>query len=237
MSHYFERCKERNQKLYRAFLKGKKLPQLSKEFGIGIQSTREALKKFGLKFPRGKNRKPTACERNAEIVFRMNSEKESLTAIGKAVGAKRSTVLKFLRKHGETREFPLSTRSEKHWNWKGGRVIDKNGYVLLRQPDHPNRSRHGYVREHRIVMEAMIGRLLLPNEVVHHRNGIKDDNRPENLQLFSENREHLKLDLAGRVPNWTPSGLERMKKGIARSAIVRRERILLKSKRDADQCK
>ncbi len=70
-------------------------------------------------------------------------------------------------------------------NWKGGRIVQKSGYVRIHSPDHPNSTKEGYVLEHRLVMEKMIGRYLLPfpEETVNHRNGLHDDNRPENLEL------------------------------------------------------
>lgn len=49
---------------------------------------------------------------------------------------------------------------------------------------HPNADQRHYVLEHVAVMSAMLGRALLPGETVHHRNGIRDDNRPENLELW-----------------------------------------------------
>jgi hypothetical protein len=68
-------------------------------------------------------------------------------------------------------------------HWKGGRTRHKAGYVMVRVPDHPRARRGQYVFEHILVMEDMLGRHLLPEESVHHRNGVRDDNRPENLEL------------------------------------------------------
>jgi hypothetical protein len=61
----------------------------------------------------------------------------------------------------------------------------KLGYVLIFEPSHPNAHRDGYVAEHTKVMAERLGRPLEPFEEVHHKNGIRSDNRPENLELWA----------------------------------------------------
>ena len=68
--------------------------------------------------------------------------------------------------------------------WKGGRTHNVGtGYVRVINAGHP-RAAGGYVLEHVLVVEEVIGRYLLPGENVHHKNGVRDDNRPENLELW-----------------------------------------------------
>ncbi|MDA8345314.1 MAG: HNH endonuclease [Thermaerobacter sp.] len=65
-----------------------------------------------------------------------------------------------------------------------GFYVTNKGYIYVKAWDNPNASKRGYVAQHRLVMEAHLGRYLLPNEVVHHINGVKNDNRIENLALM-----------------------------------------------------
>jgi hypothetical protein len=81
--------------------------------------------------------------------------------------------------------------------WKSGRTILQGGYIGINvTPDDffysMCRKTHGhYVAEHRLVMAKHLGRCLLPWEVVHHKNGIRDDNRLENLELLPTSRQHI----------------------------------------------
>lgn len=78
-------------------------------------------------------------------------------------------------------------RGASAWNWKGGRRRVDGGYIRSQATNHPHADTSGYVLEHRLVMEKHLNRYLLPDETVHHKNGIRDDNRPENLELWARN--------------------------------------------------
>lgn len=79
-------------------------------------------------------------------------------------------------------------------NWGGGKYYSR-GYVKVFTPNHPNKDTRGYVTEHRLVMEKKLKRFLTKKEIVHHINGIKNDNRLENLVLYSSQSEHVKEHL------------------------------------------
>lgn len=68
----------------------------------------------------------------------------------------------------------------------------KDGYVMHWFPHHPrlNKKNNGWVFEHILVVERVIGRFLLPGEEVHHKNGVRHDNRPENLELWGMSQPH-----------------------------------------------
>ena len=63
---------------------------------------------------------------------------------------------------------------------------------MILQHGHPKSNTNGYVAEHILVMEKKIGRLLKDGEIVHHINGIREDNNPNNLHLFVNHSDHRK---------------------------------------------
>jgi len=87
--------------------------------------------------------------------------------------------------------------------WKGGRKIDKDGYVLVYAPDHPNARKNGYVLEHRMIMAEQLGRALTSKEVVHHERG-KQNPDPKHLKVFGSNGEHLRIELSEKRNDGEP---------------------------------
>jgi len=77
-------------------------------------------------------------------------------------------------------------KGKRSFSWKGGRRKDRFGYIQIWMPEHPNAKMKGYIHEHRLVMSNHLKRPLNSWEFVHHRNGIKDDNRIENLELMTK---------------------------------------------------
>ncbi len=85
-------------------------------------------------------------------------------------------------------------KGRRSWNWKGGRIKDKWGYIQIWMPEHPNAKMAGYIHEHRLVMSNHLGRPLTSKEFIHHKNGIRDDNRLENLELLTHNVHRGKVE-------------------------------------------
>lgn len=77
-------------------------------------------------------------------------------------------------------------------HWRGGRIFNNAGYIMVYQPNHPSCDKRKYVFEHRLVVEKQIRRYLKPEETIHHL-GIKTDNRPQMLMAFVNNSAHKKF--------------------------------------------
>ncbi len=75
-------------------------------------------------------------------------------------------------------------------------IIATKWYVRIRKPEHPRANKQGQVKRSVLVMEEAIGRYLLPNERVHHKHGLRDDNRIENLVLITPS-QHMSLHMKG----------------------------------------
>ena len=116
------------------------------------------------------------------------STKDIIKRLGHPMQGKKKTLQQMKKRLDWLKKNPLI--GNKNPRWKGGRKYDGQGYVLIYMPKHPRPSSKNYIYEHRLVMETHINRLLKSTEIVHHINGIRDDNRINNLMLFYSNREH-----------------------------------------------
>lgn len=96
----------------------------------------------------------------------------------------------------------------KNGNWKGGRTVMSSGYVGVRVPDgHHLRMNNGYAYEHRMVAEEKLGRKLGSEEIVHHIDGNKTNNSPDNIEVlktrFHHKVEHRTSGKERRMPGET----------------------------------
>lgn len=124
--------------------------------------------------------------------------------VADAMGVTQKVVFKFMRRNNlpARKAAKRYQRMEQNSSWKGGRRINEQGYIEIYMPEYKHTRSNGYVREHIYVAEQSIGRTLRfydvgdeRNEVVHHINGVKTDNRPENLLVLTVS-QHRMLHMA-----------------------------------------
>lgn len=118
-------------------------------------------------------------------------------------GARKGTTLSEEQKNrmSESQKERYNLPQYDGFNGYGREQKDDRGYIKVLCPCHPKASKHQhYIYLHIVIAERTIGRRLMPDEVVHHINGIKHDNRPENLQVMKRS-EHIKLHTELRRKN------------------------------------
>jgi hypothetical protein len=152
-------------------------------------------------------KKMTATPDELRILY--HEKMMSLAQIGVIFEVDSEVIRYHMKRHGIERRVSSSCPGNLNGSWSGGRTIDKDGYVLVHAPGMTESRKNGYMLEHRLVMTQLLGRPLLPTEVVHHKDGNKQNNHPVNLEIYGCNADHLKDELSGRIPNWSAEGKQR----------------------------
>lgn len=176
--------------------------KVAREFGMTHKTFVKALKINGFHVHGRQSANAKLRDKNwlkKRYIDDLRSVRQIADEVGATIGATHSAIRWIgleLRKSvvGLNLRYPEGRFGSLAANWKGGRRRSgtKGSYVAIHSPDHPASDKDGYVMEHRLVMEKSIGRHLTTEEIVHHKNGDKKDNRIENLVLLASKGEHTR---------------------------------------------
>lgn len=162
--------------------------QIAKEINCSINIIKYQLMKFNIH----KNKNIKNISKNF-LIKEYIKNKKSLLQIAKEFNISYGTLWKSFNKFKMKPRKKGFKKGNIPINFKG--KITQGGYVYIYIPNHPHtkKTRINSILEHRLVMEKYLGRYLKPEEIVHHRNGIKKDNKIKNLKLFKNSSEHNKF--------------------------------------------
>lgn len=163
-------------KLYTLYIsQNKSMREIAESLNVSVGSIYKYIKKYNIE-----TREPHKGFRGKHHT-RETKEKISKAHKGKIV----------------TQETRNKMSESKRLNKEGHKKQRSDGYISVYYPTHPKATKGGYIFEHHLVMENHIGRFLNDNEVVHHINHIRNDNRIENLRLMTF-KDHAALHMKER---------------------------------------
>jgi len=170
---------------------------IADSLGLSRTSLQAYLKRRGIKNPAGRMHRKRLDDHELQRLIEVErlTQKQAAEALGvsrSAVGRRCESLQLQTARTGPR-------HADGHQSWQGGRRVDKHGYIEVFAPLHPQaKAPSGYVFEHRLVMEVVLGRYLTNSEVVDHQDNHPRHNWPDNLGLYATNADHLKATLTGR---------------------------------------
>jgi hypothetical protein len=189
---------------YRSLHNPRKAPRvrlICEHCGKDFERLKRYVTKRKVKYPNARQFCSKKCKNDFQRVSRVN-----LTCAHCGVGFKRrKRDIDYWDQKGTKNRFCSRNCASdfslgKRLSGRPGKSVTGRGYINIYVPEHPNATSSGYVPEHRLVMEKRLGRSLDSQETVHHKNGIPDDNRLENLELWS--KDHPAGQRASDLVRW-----------------------------------
>ena len=162
------------------YLLGNSLRKTGDKFGLHHATIGNIIKKAGITI-RGSGKRLSAKEREAVCDYYLLGN--SCQKTGDKFGVSPTTVSYILEKSC----IPARNNGPER-KLIGHEIVDSQGYIYIRIEEtspYCSMQKNGRVRKHRLVMAEQLGRCLRSDEEVHHKNGIRSDNRPENLELWT----------------------------------------------------
>jgi hypothetical protein len=175
-------AQELEAKIVQRYQDGLNVLEVAKELSVGQGTAYRALKRNNITL---RNENMPITPENIETIRQMFHQGIGIKTIAKELKTSFHTIRRIMQENGI--EFKYGGIGEKSVGWRGGRNINAQGYIeVWLDPKDPMAvmvKYDNYVLEHRLVMARKLGRPLKEYESVHHINGNRQDNRPENLQL------------------------------------------------------